>query len=121
MILAAARAASSAERCTSCFARYSVITSIERAAIPIIATMASATSTIVTPRFTKWGERTVTAHDGSAVLPDDVIVMAVIHRHGKADPTPRLAILEDWGAWLTKDDVLNTRTWKQIQKLQKKR
>ena len=24
-------------------------------------------------------------------------------------------------AWLTKDDVLNTRTWKQIQKLQKKR
>jgi DNA polymerase (family X) len=24
-------------------------------------------------------------------------------------------------AWLTKDDVLNTRTWKQIEKLQKKR
>jgi DNA polymerase (family 10) len=24
-------------------------------------------------------------------------------------------------AWLTKDDVLNTRTWKQIEKLKKKR
>ena len=49
-ILAAARAASSAERWASSFARYSVITSMERAAMPMMATIATATRTIVTPR-----------------------------------------------------------------------
>src|ERR1700692_515608 len=48
--LAAARAAASAERCASSRARYSVITSIDRAAIAIMAVMATATRIMVMPR-----------------------------------------------------------------------
>src|SRR5258708_6532333 len=47
---AAARAAASAERCASSRAKYKVTTSIDSAAMAIMATMATATSTMVMPR-----------------------------------------------------------------------
>jgi adenine deaminase len=51
---------------------------------------------IVTPRFSKWGHASVIVHDGRAMVPKGASLMAVIHRHGRASPTPRLAIIEDW-------------------------
>ncbi|MFJ6323190.1 MULTISPECIES: adenine deaminase [unclassified Rhizobium] len=56
-------------------------------------------NTVVSPRFTKWGEATVTVTDGKLVLPDNMLLMAVIHRHGRKDPSPVIGILEDWGHW----------------------
>jgi adenine deaminase len=55
--------------------------------------------TVVRPRFTEWGEAEVSVQGGVARLPDDAILMAVIHRHGLADPTPGLGILQGWSAW----------------------
>ena len=54
---------------------------------------------IVRPRFTEWGEIVVEVRNGAVVLPDGVSVMAVVHRHARAEPTPRLAIIEDWGTF----------------------
>ncbi len=56
-------------------------------------------NTVVSPRFTKWGEATVGTEAGKLVLPDDMLLMAVIHRHGRKDSTPVIGILEDWGHW----------------------
>ncbi|MBB6487912.1 adenine deaminase [Rhizobium lusitanum] len=56
-------------------------------------------NTVVSPRFTKWGEATVEVKDGKLVLPDNMLLMAVIHRHGRKDPSPVIGILEDWGHW----------------------
>jgi adenine deaminase len=55
--------------------------------------------TVAKPRFTEWGEAIADVRDGSVVLPDDAILMAVIHRHGKAPATPVLGVLQGWGAW----------------------
>ncbi len=33
------------------------------------------------------------------MLPDDALMMAVIHRHGHASPTPVLGMLQDWSTW----------------------
>ncbi|WP_425329942.1 adenine deaminase [Terrirubrum flagellatum] len=55
--------------------------------------------TIFRPRFTEWREAIVPISGGVAQLPDDGIMMAVIHRHGKASPTPALGVLQDWSAW----------------------
>ena len=55
--------------------------------------------TVDTPRFTAWGEVEVDVTDGAAVLPDNAILMAVIHRHGAAAPRPVLGVLRNWGAW----------------------
>ena len=56
-------------------------------------------NTVVSPRFTKWGEAAVKVEDGKLVLPDNMLLMAAIHRHGRKDPTPVIGILEDWGHW----------------------
>jgi adenine deaminase len=50
-------------------------------------------------RFTAWGEIAVSVQGGLIDLPDEAAVMAVIHRHGRAAPTPSLAALTDWGRW----------------------
>jgi len=55
--------------------------------------------TVSKPRFTEWGEVTAAVRDGAVVLPDDAIMMAVIHRHTKADATPVLGILQGWSTW----------------------
>ncbi|MDK4706276.1 adenine deaminase C-terminal domain-containing protein [Rhizobium sp. CNPSo 4062] len=56
-------------------------------------------NTVVSPRFTKWGQAVVKVEDGKPVLPDHMLLMAVIHRHGRKEPTPVIGILEDWGHW----------------------
>jgi adenine deaminase len=50
-------------------------------------------------RFSSWSEVAVEVRDGYAVLPDDVSVMTVVHRHGRTDGTPQTAIIEDWDRW----------------------
>ena len=55
-------------------------------------------ATLCKPRFPVWGEREVEVHEGRIVLPDDMIRMAVCHRHGNYTPT-RVALLEHWGSW----------------------
>jgi adenine deaminase len=55
--------------------------------------------TVAKPRFTEWGEVAAAVRDGAVVLPDDAIMMAVIHRHARADATPVLGILQGWGTW----------------------
>ncbi|MFD1911035.1 adenine deaminase [Halodurantibacterium flavum] len=55
--------------------------------------------TIFRPRFTEWRSRVLTVRDGRLDLPPDVLMMAVVHRHGLAAPTPVLGLLEDWGSW----------------------
>jgi adenine deaminase len=55
--------------------------------------------TVVKPRFTEWGEVAADVRDGAVVLPDDGIMMAVIHRHAKAECSPVLGILQGWSTW----------------------
>ncbi|HEY7580503.1 MAG TPA: adenine deaminase C-terminal domain-containing protein [Acetobacteraceae bacterium] len=55
--------------------------------------------TVAKPRFTEWGEAIADVRDGSVVLPDDAILMAVIHRHGKAPAAPVLGVLQGWSEW----------------------
>ena len=52
--------------------------------------------TVAKPRFTEWGEVIAEVHDGVIALPDDAIMMAVIHRHGNAPATPVLGVLQGW-------------------------
>lgn len=55
--------------------------------------------TVSKPRFTEWGEVIAEVRDGAVVLPADAILMAVIHRHGKAPATPVLGVLQGWSSW----------------------
>jgi adenine deaminase len=55
--------------------------------------------TVVNPRFTKWGEAEAPVRNGIVSLPDELIMMAVIHRHGLAPATPVLGVLEGWSSW----------------------
>jgi adenine deaminase len=55
--------------------------------------------TVDKPRFTAWGQAEVSVAEGTVVLPDDAILMAVIHRHGAAPPMPVLGVLRHWGTW----------------------
>ena len=55
--------------------------------------------TVAKPRFTEWGEIAAVVRDSIAELPAGAILMAVIHRHGRADPRPVLGVLEQWGTW----------------------
>ena len=52
--------------------------------------------TVDKPRFTEWGEAVAEVRDGAVVLPDDAMLMAVIHRHGKAPAAPVLGVLQGW-------------------------
>jgi adenine deaminase len=55
--------------------------------------------TVAKPRFTEWGEVAAVVRDGAAELPAGTLMMAVIHRHGRAPATPVLGVLEGWGDW----------------------
>ena len=57
--------------------------------------------TVAKPRFTEWGEVVAEVRDGAVVLPDDAILMAVIHRHA-APATPVLGVLQGW-SWAWRD------------------
>ncbi|WP_255356778.1 adenine deaminase [Thioclava sp. SK-1] len=55
-------------------------------------------ATLSKPRFPEWGQRDVAVHNGVLCLPNDMIRMAVINRHGANTPA-RVAFLENWGQW----------------------
>ncbi len=55
--------------------------------------------TVAKPRFTEWGEAVAEVRDGAVMLPDDALLMAVIHRHGKAPAIPVLGVLQGWTTW----------------------
>ena len=50
-------------------------------------------------RFTRWAAVEVETVNGFARLPDELALMAVVHRHGRAPGIPALAPLADWGRW----------------------
>lgn len=56
-------------------------------------------ATIDQPRFTRWGEIEAEISDGRIVLPEGATLIAVAHRHGKADSRPKVGILTGWGHW----------------------
>ena len=56
-------------------------------------------ATIDRPRFTRWGEVEADVKDGFVIPPDGTTLIAVAHRHGKVDGTPRVGLLENWGTW----------------------
>ena len=55
--------------------------------------------TVNKPRFTEWNEAAAAVENGIVRLPDHTIMMAVIHRHGRAPALPVLGVLEGWSAW----------------------
>lgn len=55
--------------------------------------------TVAKPRFTEWGEVIADVRDGMVVLPEDAILMAVMHRHGKVQARPVLGVLQGWSTW----------------------
>jgi adenine deaminase len=55
--------------------------------------------TVHRPRFTEWGAIDAAVRDGVVRLPDDAILMAVVHRHGQAPARPVLGVLTGWGTW----------------------
>lgn len=50
-------------------------------------------------RFTAWSVVETSLRNGEIVVPEDVSVMAIVHRHGRRSATPQLALLEDWGTF----------------------
>ena len=54
---------------------------------------------IVKPRFTEWGEAVAKVENGFIVPPDGTTLIAVAHRHGRADSRPRVGLLSGWGHW----------------------
>ncbi|MBB4575645.1 adenine deaminase [Rhizobium lentis] len=56
-------------------------------------------ATIDRPRFTQWGEAETEVRDGFVVPPAGSAMIAVAHRHGKADGVPRIGFLTGWGEW----------------------
>ena len=55
--------------------------------------------TVDKPRFTEWGEVEARVEGGAVVLPDGAVMMAVVHRHGRAAPSPVLGVLRGLGEW----------------------
>jgi adenine deaminase len=51
------------------------------------------------PRFTRWAEADASVVDGFVVPPEGATLIAVAHRHGKADSRPRVGLLKGWGEW----------------------
>ncbi|WP_429177644.1 adenine deaminase [Ensifer sp. LBL] len=56
-------------------------------------------ATIDRPRFTQWGEAVATVEGGFVVPPEGTTLIAVAHRHGRADSRPRVGLLSSWGNW----------------------
>ncbi len=54
-------------------------------------------ATIDRPRFTRWDATETEVRDGFVVPPTGSAMIAVAHRHGKADGTPRIGFLTGWG------------------------
>ncbi|MCQ1850689.1 adenine deaminase [Neorhizobium galegae] len=56
-------------------------------------------ATIDRPRFTNWGQTDADVVDGYVVPPEGATLIAVTHRHGRADSRTRLGFLTGWGTW----------------------
>ncbi|TNB48605.1 adenine deaminase [Martelella lutilitoris] len=56
-------------------------------------------ATIDQPRFTRWGRTETEVENGFVVAPDDVTLISVVHRHGKAEARPKTGFLRGWGKW----------------------
>lgn len=56
-------------------------------------------ATIDQPRFTQWGEIEADVVDGFVVPPAGATMIAVVHRHGRAQGQPRVGFLTGWGDW----------------------
>lgn len=56
-------------------------------------------ATIDRPRFTQWGEVEADICEGYVVAPEGATLIAVAHRHGRADSRPRVGFLREWGTW----------------------
>ena len=56
-------------------------------------------ATIDRPRFTQWGEAETDVTDGFINPPEGATLIAVAHRHGLTDATPRVGFLREWGSW----------------------
>lgn len=56
-------------------------------------------ATIDKPRFTSWSERRVPVINGHLKPDDDMLRIAVIHRHGNPRTRPRVGFLTGWGRW----------------------
>ncbi|MEZ2133012.1 MULTISPECIES: adenine deaminase [unclassified Sinorhizobium] len=56
-------------------------------------------ATIDRPRFTQWGEIDAVASGGFVIPPVGTTMIAVAHRHGRADGQPRVGFLTGWGKW----------------------
>jgi adenine deaminase len=50
-------------------------------------------------RFRHWEELEVTVRGGVAELPAGYLIMASVHRHGRAEPIPACGVLGGWGDW----------------------
>jgi adenine deaminase len=70
-----------------------------RVRVPGVANGRARVRTIKGARFTSWNEIAVEVRDGFAVLPNDVSVMTVAHRHGRTNKAPQAAIIEGWERW----------------------
>lgn len=53
--------------------------------------------TIKGARFTQWSELKVRVEQGKVLLPAQVSLIWVMHRHGRYPAKPQLALLEGWG------------------------
>lgn len=56
-------------------------------------------ATIDRPRFTQWGDAVAAVEGGFVVPPEGTTLIAVAHRHGRADSRPAVGLLSSWGAW----------------------
>ncbi|UAX97750.1 amidohydrolase family protein [Ensifer adhaerens] len=56
-------------------------------------------ATIDRPRFTQWGEAVAKVEGGFVVPPEGTTLIAVAHRHGRADSRPAVGLLSSWGTW----------------------
>ncbi|WP_156408541.1 MULTISPECIES: adenine deaminase [unclassified Ensifer] len=56
-------------------------------------------ATVDRPRFTQWGEVVAEVENGFVVPPQGATLIAVAHRHGRADSKPRVGLLTGWGEW----------------------
>ncbi|MEZ5837611.1 MAG: adenine deaminase C-terminal domain-containing protein [Geminicoccaceae bacterium] len=56
-------------------------------------------ATVAKPRFTRWGERRLAVDQGKVTPTADLTMIAVVNRYGRADTSPRVGFLEQWGIW----------------------
>jgi adenine deaminase len=70
-----------------------------RVPVPGVTTGRARLRTIKGARFNSWSEIEVDVRNGFAVVPENVSVMTVAHRHGRSDLAPQTAIIEGWDRW----------------------